>query len=169
MRWSAFFLWLIPAISFAQNWNIDLDKDVFGVPWGASESELVEALGEPNGYFNISRFRKLVYYGKSHSFLLVNNQLKGYYLHEYNQTNLLNESVVVNQEFDRATVTINGKDIMDKSFADVESALGVDLGDPDYSTSYITDFVSVEFSFSSTTIAASRSYRLGGLKILYQL
>tara|TARA_B110000858_G_scaffold89711_2_gene103760 strand:+ start:26182 stop:26664 length:483 start_codon:yes stop_codon:yes gene_type:complete len=160
---------MLPLSLSAQSWDIVPDEGVFGVRWTASEAELIETLGEPNGYFELSRFRKMVYYGKSHSFLLINNQLKGYYFLEHNHSNMLNESVAKNQQFDQAVVTISGKSVFDESFEDVENLLDIELGEPDYRASFITDFVSVNLTFPSMTMGSTRSFRLGGVEIKYEL
>ena len=159
----------LPVSVLAQDRNIVLDEGIFGVPWASSEAELVEILGDPNGHFRISRFRKLVYFGKSHSFLFVNDQLKGYYLLEHNHTNLFNTPVSINQDFDQVTVSVEGREIIGKLFEEVETLIGRELGEPDYRANFATDFVSVRFTFSGSMGSGETSFRLSGIEIAYEL
>lgn len=160
----------VSAVTFAEPLNIVADENVFGVPWDADQDTLSKTLGEPNGSFTISKYKELVFYGKSHSFLFVRGKLKTYFLDERSHHALQKEAVAMNQEFDVGTITLNGKEVIGKTFSEVESHLGVELGDPDYRAEIITDLSTVELSFTSSRFnGGTPSFRLTGFTVHYEL
>jgi hypothetical protein len=50
--------------------TIDPDKSVYGVPFGASENQLIAKLGAPSGTIQLSASRRALIYGKGHAFII---------------------------------------------------------------------------------------------------
>lgn len=152
-------------------WNIDIDKGPFGIKWGATEEEIVDGIGEPNGYFNISNHKKLMFYGKKIVFLLSRGKLKEVNFSDYSHSILLRTPIAVNSEFETANITVNGKEIFRENFKQLEDVLGIELGEPSSQAEFATNTADVYLSFAQTYWGNSTtgSYTLIGYRIVYQL
>lgn len=147
---------------------VDPDASVYGVKFGASEKELLEAFGTPNGVIAVSDTRKALLYGKSHLFVLRGGKLR--------------ELRVSDHMFWEVTKQMDGNPFFDSSdwvlapgirtgmnFEEVKKALGRPNAVPDYQFTYDTKQASVTLSFSSFSSgpgAKPEGYRLQGFSIL---
>lgn len=150
--------------------EISPSESVLGVPWDSTEEETTEILGESNGYFQATKYKKLVFYGKSVVLIFNRGKLKGFRYHDVCCNDLYNTSVSINSKYSMEPFILNGLDLKDKSFEQVNEAVPYELGSPDYRSEIATDAVTIEFSFSSRSYSGQeKQFKFNGIKIDYEL
>ena len=155
--------------AIASDWNIDIENGPLGVKWNASEKEVIEVLGQPNGHFNISKHRKILFYGKTITLFLSRGKLKEVMYAEHESYALMNTPVSYNADFDKAEITISNQKVIGENFDNVAKALKVDLGAPDHQVELATDSADIYLSFSSSVWDGKKNYQLTRYRIKYQL
>ena len=149
--------------------TIDPDGSVYGVKFGASEKEVLEAFGTPNGVIAISETRKALLYGRSHLFVFRGGLLRELRVSEHNFHWELVKQMDGNPFFDRSDWVLkpgirNGMD-----FEEVKKALNRPTAVPHYQFSYDSKHAAVTLNFSSFSSgpgAKPEGYRLLGFSIL---
>ena len=143
---------------------IDPELGVYGVSFGSTEKQLTDALGPPTGEVQLSSLRRALIYGRKHTFVFRNGQLR--------------ELVVANHVLDYhldpdphpVVDSINwtlGPGIKDgMSYAQVTKQLGRPASNGDYRLEYETADARVEMQFSGSGPLGARgdpeSFRLIG-------
>ena len=56
---------------------IDPDEHIYGIPWGTSEDDFIDKMGNPTGYIQLSSLETGMIYGKRHMFFFKGNRLSG--------------------------------------------------------------------------------------------
>jgi len=56
---------------------IDPDNHIFGMPWGSTEDEVIEAWGKPTGYISFGEDRSGMFFGRHYIFLFDKGKLAG--------------------------------------------------------------------------------------------
>ncbi|MBV1788529.1 hypothetical protein KQ940_10730 [Marinobacterium sp. D7] len=165
---------LVVLLVFWSNQALSLDivpsESVLGVPWDSTEQEVAKILGESNGYFQTTKYNKLVFYGKSVVLIFTRGKLKGFRYHDVCCTDLYNTSVSINSKYSREAVVFNGIDLKGKTFQEINELLPFELGKPDYRAEIATDEVTIEFGFSSRGYPGQQDqFNFNSLKIDYEL
>ena len=149
--------------------EIDPANSVLGVPWDSSEEIAEKILGKPNGFFQATKYKKYVFYGKSIALIFEREKLKGFKYSEY-LLPLYNEAVSVNADFSSPQLEINGVKLNGASFSELASKLPYKFGNPEYQVNVATDESQIQFNFSSTSMnGAKEEFKFGGLEIHYEL
>jgi len=156
---------LFSSSAFALDLNVDIENGPLGVSWGATEKEIIATLGEPNGHFILSKNRKIIYYGKKISLFLKRGKLNEIMFTSHADYSLSSVPVVMNSNYDKAMITINGKRVIGMPFDDVADALNMEFGAPGYHVELATDNADINLHFSSSTIDEAKSYTLHMFKI----
>ncbi|MFW8591845.1 hypothetical protein ACOI22_13640 [Glaciecola sp. 2405UD65-10] len=167
-----FLVLIILSISFgvqASNLDFKVDEGFMGAKWLDSEEEVIKALGEPNGKFKINKNRTLLIYGKSLSLLISRSQLREIKIGDVFSFNYRDLPLTKNSNFVGSNFTINGERFIEEDFSQVQKALGIELGEPDYNKNVGTDDVAITLSFSSMSMGGGDSFRLGSATFTYQL
>jgi hypothetical protein len=74
--------------------QIDPDKSIFGLKYGASKNEVISQFGEPDGYIELRTNESVMVYGRTIGLLMKNDQLNG--VHAVDGTSsLLNPDIEV--------------------------------------------------------------------------
>lgn len=139
-------LFLAPVCGFSM--DVIPSKSVLEVPWNSTEKEAKSVLGEPNGYFNTTKYKKLVFYGKSVVLVFDRGELKGFRYYDTCCQVLHRMSVSINSEYDYETISINGIELSGKTFVEIDEALPQKLGRPDYRAEIPTDEATIRLGFS---------------------
>jgi hypothetical protein len=148
---------------------IDPDGSVYGIKFGATEKQVLEAFGVPNGVFVLNESKKVFLYGKSHLFIFRNGKFCELRVGEY----VFNWDLLKQMEghpfFDRNDWTLKPglKDGMD--FEEVKKVLGKPNVSPDYKFTFDTKNASITLDFSSMSVNSwfkSTSFRLLGFTIV---
>lgn len=131
---------------------VDPDASVFGVPFGATEAEVVEAFGPPTGIYLLSEAKKLLFYGVDVGLIFRKGRLAECILasHGLIDWNLMKQ-VEKHPFFDARRWQLSGGLSAGASFDDVAKRLGKDLGEPRNSASYTTAHAAVDLQFYSRT------------------
>lgn len=148
---------------------VDPDGSVYGVKFGATERQVLDAFGTPNGVVAISDTRKAVLYGKSHLFVFRSGKLRELRVNEHVFHWELAKQMDGNPFFDRSDWVIkpglrNGMD-----FEEVRQLLGRPNAVPSYQFTYDSKQASVTLTFSSFSSgpgAKPEGYRLHGFTIV---
>ncbi len=145
-------------------------ESVLGVPWDSTEEETVAILGAANGHFQATKYKKLVFYGKSVVLVFNRGHLKGFRYRDVCCRDLYNTPVSINSNYSVEPVVLHGFDLTNKSFPEINNALPYELGLPDYRATIATDEVILEFGFSSSSYPdAEKEFFFSSLKIDYEL
>jgi hypothetical protein len=132
--------------------NIDPDEGAYGVPFGATEKQLVETLGPPSGSLQLSPTRTALFYGQSHVFLFRKGNFRGVLLSRFGTLDhrLINY-MDMHPRFDATPWNISPGINAGMNYAQVVRILKKPEGRGDYRLSYETDNARVELSFSGTS------------------
>jgi hypothetical protein len=147
--------------------TIDPDGLVYGFKFGATEKEVLDALGVPNGVIAISDTRKALLYGKSHLFIFRGGKFRELRIGEHVINWELARQMDGNPFFDRGDWVVKPGIRNGMSFEEVQKVLNRPGAAPDYKFSYDTKETSVSLSFSSyTRPGGPGEYKLMGLSIM---
>lgn len=147
--------------------TIDPDGLVYGLKFGATEKQVLDALGVPNGLIAISDTRKALLYGKSHLFIFRGGKFRELRIGEHVINWELARQMDGNPFFDRGDWVVKPGIRNGMSFEEVQKVLNRPGAAPDYKFSYDTKEASVSLSFSSyTQPGRPAEYRLIGLSIM---
>jgi len=138
-------LFLAPVYGFAM--DVFPAKSVLGVPWDSSEEKMKQILGEPNGYFATTKYKKLYFYGKSVVLIFVRGKLKGFRYYDTCCQVLENTAVSINSKYSNEPLSLNGTLLTGKSFEAINKALPQEMGKPDYRAEIATDEAVIRFGF----------------------
>jgi hypothetical protein len=166
---------LVFTVLMATSWavsalDVDPAKSVFGVPWNSSEQEAEKKLGKPSGYFQATKYKKFVFYGKSVALVFEREKLKGLIYSNVIFSALYDEAVSINERFSTETIRLNGVELNDKGFAELAAKLPYKLGKPTYQVKVATDEAQIQLNFSGREEPGSAStFSFHGLEIHYEL
>lgn len=149
---------------------IDSESGIFGIPYGASEDELIAKLGMPIGYLRLSPGNTAMIFGKSRAFLFSANKLIGVRITDSLldwKLSLAAASVSPCEAGDRPHWKLNNgiKDGM--NMAEVKNLLGQSLSGDKYQTYYETTTSRVELDFAHYEDEGDtdKAYRISGLLV----
>ena len=146
--------------------TIDPDGLVYGLKFGASEKQVLDALGVPNGVIAVSDTRKALLYGKSHLFVFRRGKFRELRIGEHVINWELARQMDGNPFFDRDDWVVKPGIRNGMSFEEVQKLLGRPGAVPDHKFSYDTKETSVSLSFASYSHSGREAgYRLIGLSI----
>jgi hypothetical protein len=146
--------------------TIDPDGLVYGLKFGATEKQVLDVLGVPNGVIVISDTRKALLYGKSHLFIFRSGKLRELQIGELAINWKLARQMDGNPFFDRGDWVVKPGIRNGMSFEEMQKVLARPGAAPDYKFSYDTKETSVSLSFSSYAPSGRPvEYRLIGVSI----
>lgn len=150
--------------------NVSPASSVLGVPWGSTEEETIKVLGVPNGHFQTTKHKKLLFYGKSIVLLYTRGRLKGFRYYEACCRILHTMAVSINQQYSNVPLTLDGVELKGKPFQELSKSLPYDLGISDYRSEVATDEVTMKFGFSSKGYPGqTQEFYFSNLEIDYEL
>lgn len=127
---------------------IDPDKAAYGVPFGATEADLLKALGDPSGVIVSSNTVKVLIYGSSHMFLLKNGRFRELLIGDHVIDWRISQRMEKVPFFDGSGWTLTPGINAQMSFEKVASILKKPAK-PEYRLSYETKNAEVELQFTS--------------------
>jgi len=146
--------------------TIDPDGLVYGLKFGATEKQVLDALGVPNGVIAISDTRKALLYGKTHLLVFRGGKFRELRIGEHVINWEVAQQMDGNPFFDRGDWVVKPGIRNGMSFEEVQKVVGRPGAVPDYKFIYDTKETSVSLSFSSSTQPGRQvEYRLIGLSI----
>lgn len=161
---------LLVFMSPAYSLSIDPANSVLDVPWDSSEDEAEKILGKSNGFFQATKYKKYVFYGKSIALVFEREKLKGFIYSEYLLIPLLNEAVSINPQFSSPQIEMNGVKLNGMGFSELASKLPYKLGSPAYQVQVATDETQIQINFSSISMqGVKEDFKFSGLEIHYEL
>lgn len=147
--------------------TIDPDELVYGLRFGATENQVLDALGIPNGVIIISDTRKALLYGKSHLFVFRGGRFRELRIGEHVISWEIGRQMDGNPFFDRNDWVVKPGIKNGMSFEEIQKLLGRPAAIPDHKFSYDTKETSVSLSFASYSHAGrDAGYKLIGLSIM---
>jgi hypothetical protein len=147
--------------------TIDPDGLIYGLRFGSTEKQVLDAFGVPNGVIAISETRKALLYGKSHLFVFRGGKLRELRIGEHVINWEVARQMDGNPFFDRGDWVVKPGIRNGMSFEEVQKALARPGVAPDHRYSYDTKEASVSLSFSSYSQPGRPvEYRLIGLSIM---
>jgi len=152
----------------ARDRTIDPDGSIYGVKFGATEKQILEAFGVPNGVIAISDSRKAFLYGKSHLFALRGGKLRELRVGDHLIDWELAKQMEGNPFFDRSDWVLSPGLKKGMDFNDVQKVLGRSKAEPTYQLTYDSKEGSVTLNFSSVSgpDAKPEGYHLSSFSIL---
>ena len=148
--------------------TIDPDGHIYGLPFGALESELVATFGEPMGVIVISDNRKGYLYGRSHMFVLHNGKLRELIIRENILDWQVAEQIAGHPFFDGGRWTLQPGIESGMDFASVATTLGAPHVDPDYRHAFDGESSQTELLFSSQRDSTGvMSFELYGVSVTH--
>ena len=156
-----------PAKFSARERLVDPDGSIYGVKFGASEKQLLEAFGTPNGVIVISEAKKAFLYGRSHLFILRNGRLRELRVGDHILNWGLSQQMDGNPFFDRGDWQLVPGIRNNMSFEEVQKIINRPNAVPSYSFSYDTKQASVTLNFAGhSRSSGAESFRLHSFSIL---
>jgi hypothetical protein len=156
-----------PALYAALERIIDPDGSIYGLKFGATEKQVIDALGVPNGVIAVSDTRKALLYGKTHLFILRNGKFRELRVGDHVISWELAQQMDGNPFFDRGDWELKPGIRQRMSFEDVQKLVNRPAAVPDHKFSYDTREASVNLSFASYGESGRRmGYRLIGFSIV---
>ena len=151
--------------------DITPSESVMDVPWNSTEKETVKKLGEPNGYFNITKFKKIVFYGKSIGLVFNRGKLKGFRYYDTCCMSLYDMPVSINSKYQTDPLLLNGIELTNKSFSELNDSLTYELGKPNYNVEIATDEATIKFSFTGRGYPGSgtQDFTFSSIEIDFEL
>jgi hypothetical protein len=147
--------------------TIDPDGFVYGLKFGATEKQVLDALGVPNGVIIVSETRKALLYGKRHIFVFRGGKFRELRVGEHVINWELARQMDGNPFFDRDDWVVKPGITNGMSFEEVQKLLGRHGAVPNHMFSYDTKSTSVSLSFASYSHSGRQEgYRLIGLSIV---
>lgn len=152
----------------ARDRTINPDGSIYGVKFGATEKQLLEAFGVPNGVIAISETRKALLYGKSHLFVLRGGKFREVRVGDHLIDWELAKQMEGNPFFDRSDWVLSPGLKKSMDFNDVQKVLGHSKAEPSYHLTYDSKEASVTLNFSSVSgpDAKPEGYHLSSFSIL---
>ena len=141
--------------------SIDPDGLIYGLKFGATEKQVLEALGTPNGVIVISDTRKALLYGKSHLFVFRGGKFRELRIGEHMIHWDLTQQMDGNPFFDRGEWVVQPGIRSGMSFAEVQKLLGRHGAVPTHNYTFDTRESAVTLNFAS--------YSRGGREDGYRL
>jgi hypothetical protein len=156
-----------PALYAKLERSIDPDGSIYGLRFGASEKQLLEVLGVPNGVIVISDTRKALLYGKTHLFVLRSGKLRELRVGEHVISWEVAQQMDGNPFFDRGDWELKPGIRRGMSFEEVQKLINRPAAVPDHKFSYDTREASVALSFAGYSESGRRTgYKLIGFSVL---
>jgi hypothetical protein len=149
---------------------IDPDRNVYGVPFGATEKQLIEKLGAPSGTIQLSATRRALIYGKTHSFIFRKGTLRTLIVSESILDYRLGRSMEPHPVVDSLNWTLAPGIKKGMSFAQISKLMKRDDSRGDYNLAYETSNAQVELQFAGMRSSRddSESFSLHGFVIEYE-
>ncbi|MEW8383217.1 MAG: hypothetical protein AB2704_15310 [Candidatus Thiodiazotropha taylori] len=164
------FVFTLVLSDYAFSLDLEPSKSVLGVPWDSSEEEAMKLLGSPNGYFQATKYKKLVFYGKSVVLIFKRGKLKGFRYYDVCCRALYQMSASVNSKYSNEPLSINGTLLTGSSFQTINRSLPYELGSPDYRAEIATDEVTIKLGFTGTGFPGkAEEFLFGSIEVDYEL
>jgi len=128
---------------------IDPDVGLYGVNFGATEPQVLEALGEPNGVIVLTERKRAYLYGSSHLLLFRNGRLEEVRISDHVFDWELSQQMDGHPFFDLGSWVVKPGLRKGISFAEARKLLGRPESKPDYRMSYDTEAAVVTLGFHS--------------------
>jgi hypothetical protein len=146
--------------------TIDPDGSIYGLKFGATEKQVLDAFGVPNGVIVISDTKKALLYGKTHLFVMRNGQLRELRVGDHVIDWELARQMDGNPFFDRGDWLLKPGIKNGMSFEDMQKTINRPAAVPNHKFSYDTKEASVTLSFASYSESGRQvGYRLMGFSI----
>lgn len=140
---------VLPAAADVPSAGIDPDQGAYGVPFGATEKQLIEKLGPASGSLQLSPTRRALFYGRSHVFLFRKGAFRGVLLSQFGTLDhRLTDYMDMHPRFDAASWKISPGITGGMNYAQVARLLKKPEGRGDYRLNYETSSARVELTFS---------------------
>lgn len=149
--------------------TIDPGGSIYGVKFGATEKQILDAFGVPNGVIAMSDTRKAFLYGKTHLFILRSGRLRELRVSDHIIHWELTKQMDGNPFFDRSDWVLNPGLRNGMDFEDVKKVLGRPTAVPSYQFTFDSKDASITLHFSSFSAgpgAKPEGFRLSGFSIL---
>ena len=147
--------------------TIDPDGLVYGLKFGATEKQVLDALGVPNGVIVISDTRKALLFGKSHLFVFRGGKFRELRIGEHVINWEVGRQMDGNPFFDRGDWVVKPGIRNGMRFEEVQKVLGRHGSVPDHRFSFDTKEASVSLNFSSYSQPGREvEYKLISLSIM---
>ena len=157
------------AMFAARDRIIDPDGSIYGMKFGATEKQILEAFGVPNGVIVISDTKKALLYGKTHIFVLRGGKLHELRVSDHLIDWELTKQMDGNPFFDRSDWVLKPGVKKDMDFEDVKKTLGRPSTGPTYQFTYDSKEASVTLGFPSIGSGPNskpETFRLSSFSIL---
>jgi hypothetical protein len=156
-----------PALYSARERAIDPDGSIYGVKFGATEKQLLEAFGVPNGVIAVSDSKKALLYGKSHLFILRGGKLRELKVGDHLVNWELSQQMDGNPFFDRGDWQLAPGIRNGMTFEEVQKLINRPSAVPNYRFTYDTKQASVTLHFAGHSRSpGAESYRLHSFSIV---
>jgi len=169
LRLFLLFILLVSTSANASNLDIKIDEGILGAKWLDSEEAVIAAIGKPNGRFQINKNRTLLIYGKSLTLLISRGQLREVKIADVFSFEYDKMPLTINTEYSKNNFTINGEPFIEEEFEQVQKALGMNIGEPDYTKVVGTDDITITLGFSTTGMGGGGPFSLRYATFTYQL
>ncbi len=128
---------------------IDPDQDVYGIPWGTTETTFTNRVGSPSGYFRLRQGRTAMMYGRDHLFTFTDGKLSGLRISGDLVDTELKKELPPNEVFDDLKWRLVNGILPEMSLPDIKKIVGESLrkGDNQW-YSYRTQHARVELQFN---------------------
>ncbi len=149
--------------------TIDPDSGVYGIPFGATEEELVNDLGNPSGIVHITSNRRALLYGKSHFFVFRNGAFRELMISDHLVDWRLAQKMDGQPFFDTEAWTLAPGIASGMSFEEVRKILGRPNAIPTYRLDFDGDRSLVQLRFASRggpDSSGPKTYSLNSLHII---
>ena len=148
--------------------TIDPDGDVYGLPFGSEEKDIVAAFGEPTGVVVLTETRKGYLYGKSHLFVYRNGKLRELFIRDEILDWDVSKQMEDHSFFDSGQWVLGPGIKRSMKFDEVMDALERPQASPDYRYSIDGERSATKLRFSRHSGASGgESYVLHGIAITY--
>lgn len=126
----------VAAVDPSNGTTIVPDVSIYGIPFGASEEQVIARFGKPNGYIQLLNKKSAMLYGKQHFFLFTNKALSGLRI----STTLLDWKVakqsVPHQVLDAQPWNLDNGIHDEMLLSEIKAILGQKLQHGDHESSY---------------------------------
>lgn len=129
---------------------IDPEHGAYGVPFNASEADIVKAFGRPNGVYQMSDDRRALIYGKSNALILKGGRFVEIYVTEQLLDWDFANRIEPHPFFDDGTWEVVPGIKKDMAFDKIKAVVGANLGDAKYEATYTTDHATIKLRFASS-------------------
>ena len=145
---------------------IDPDSSVYGVKFGSTEAQVLQAFGPPRGAIRISETRRALLYGNSHLFVFRKGRFLELHVDEHMVSWKVSKQMEKHPFFDKMSWRIKPGIVHRMSFGEIRELLKKPGVRPSYRYSFDGERSTTNLSFSSTHgLSGAEAYNLSGFSI----